>query len=87
MQPLRFLSFMSSSDEEELDVGPRSTGWQNGKPLEITDRALEGEERLDRCLKALSRLLKRIDDTPEYVNDELEQDLQLAKQVSDLLDL
>jgi len=55
--------------------------------LEITDRALEGEERLDRCLKALSRLLKRIDDTPEYVNDELEQDLQLAKQVSDLLDL
>jgi len=73
---------MSSSDEEELDIGPRSTGWQNGKPLEITDRALEGEERLDRCLKALDRLSKRIEDSPEYVNDELEQELQQAKQVS-----
>jgi|AntAceMinimDraft_5_1070358.scaffolds.fasta_scaffold165247_1 hypothetical protein len=74
---------MSSSDEEEPDLGPRSSGWQNGKPLEIRDRALQGEERLDRCARALERLSKRIKEHPEYLNDELEQQLQWATQVCD----
>jgi len=74
-----------SSSEDELDVGPRtvtSHGWRDGKPITVTrsDGVSEAEERLGRCVTGLKRLQDKTGARASFINDELKQELEWARQ-------
>ena len=73
--------FPSSSDEE-LELGPRSLGWNSGKPLVVSESsaATLAAERLERAEKGLARLSQKMQGRPACVNDEMQQEIEWARQ-------
>jgi hypothetical protein len=74
----------SSSEDEPEFVSPEQVstlGWRSGAPVQIDDSISPSDLRLNRCNQLFSKLARKLEERPTYVNDEMKEEFDITKQV------
>jgi hypothetical protein len=75
----------SSSEDEPEFVSPEQVstlGWRSGAPVQIDDSISPSDLRLNRCNQLFSKLTRKLEERPTYVNDEMKEEFDITKQVT-----